>query len=150
MLEKLLFAVPALAVGSAVALQGVVNAGLARGLGSYVIAAAVSFWVGTTTLTVLVLAMGGVGPALAQGRTLGLGWWLVGGLLGASFVTTMTFIVPKIGIGAASAFAVTGQLITAALLDHFGLLGLPEHPLSLLRALGIGLLIAGVLLVRFF
>jgi len=150
LLEKLIFAVPALAVGAGVALQGIVNAGLARGVGSYIVAAAISFWVGTLTLTALSLASGGVGQALSQGRSLGLGWWLAGGLLGAAYVTTMTFSVPKLGIGAATAFVVAGQLIAAALFDHYALLGVPEHPLSALRILGIFLLIGGALLVRFF
>ncbi|RXF74963.1 DMT family transporter [Hansschlegelia zhihuaiae] len=150
MLEKLLFAIPALAIGAGVALQGIINAGLARGIGSYVVAAATSFWVGTLTLTALALASGSVGGAVTAGRGVGLGWWIAGGLLGAAYVTMMTVIVPKIGIGAATAFVIAGQLITAALLDHFGVLGVSEHPLTLLRMLGIALLIAGALLVRFF
>ena len=150
MLEKLLFAVPAFAVGAGVALQGIVNAGLAKGVGSYIVAAAISFWVGTLTLTAVSFATGGVGQALAQGRSLGLGWWLAGGLLGAAYVSTMTFTVPKLGIGAATAFVVAGQLIAAALFDHFAILGLAEHPLSALRILGIFLLIGGALLVRFY
>jgi transporter family-2 protein len=150
MLEKLLFALPALAIGAGVALQGIVNAGLARGIGSYIVAAAISFWVGTLSLTALTIATGGVGGAIASGRGLGLGWWIAGGLLGATYVTMMTIIVPKIGIGAATAFVIAGQLITAALLDHFGVLGVSEHPLTPLRMLGIALLIIGALLVRFF
>jgi bacterial/archaeal transporter family-2 protein len=150
MLAKLLYALPALAVGAGVAVQGIVNAGLARGIGSYVVAAAISFWVGTLSLTALSLATGGVGQALTAGRGLAIGWWIAGGLLGATFVTMMAFIVPRIGIGAATAFVVAGQLIAAALLDHFGALGVYEQPLTALRMLGIGLLIAGALLVRFF
>jgi transporter family-2 protein len=150
MIEKLLFALPALAVGAGVALQGVVNAGLARGIGSYIVAAAISFWVGTLTLTALSVANGGIGAAIASGRSLGAGWWIAGGLLGAAYVTMMTFIVPRIGIGAATAFVVAGQLITAAMLDHFGALGVMEQPLTTLRLLGIGMLIVGALLVRFY
>lgn len=150
MLEKIVFALPALAVGVGVALQGIVNAGLAKGLGSYVVAASISFWVGTISLTVISLASGGVGQALAQGRSLGLGWWVVGGLLGAAYVTTMTVAVPKLGIGAATAFVIAGQLIAAALFDHFGVLGIHEQPLTVLRMVGICLLVAGALLVRFF
>lgn len=150
MLEKIVFALPALAVGVGVAMQGIVNAGLAKGVGSYVVAAAISFWVGTITLSALALATGGVGQALTAGRSLGVGWWIAGGLLGAAYVTTMTFAVPKLGIGAATAFVIAGQLIAAALFDHFGVLGIHEQPLTLLRMVGIGLLIAGALLVRFF
>lgn len=150
MLEKLLFAIPALAVGAGVALQGIVNAGLAKGLGSYIIAAAISFWVGTTALTVVTVATGGVGTALASAKGLPIGWWLAGGLLGAAYVTTMAFAVPKLGIGAATAFVIAGQLTAAALFDHFGVLGIHEQPLTALRILGIAMLIGGAMLVRFF
>ena len=150
MLDKLIFAVPALLVGIGVAVQGVVNAGLARGLGSYILAATISFCVGTVALTAISLATGGISAALQSARDLPVGWWVAGGLLGAAYVVTITFIVPKIGIGAAMAFIITGQLFAAALLDHFGALGLPEQPLSLMRVVGVLLLLAGALLVRFF
>lgn len=150
MLEKLIFALPALAVGAGVALQGIVNAGLARGVGSFVVAATISFWVGTIALTSLSFATGAVGPALNSGRGLGLGWWIAGGLLGAAYVTMMAFIVPRIGIGAATAFVIAGQLTAAALFDHFGFLGVHEQPLTLLRMLGVALLFVGAMLVRFF
>lgn len=150
MLDKLVFALPPLLVGAGIALQGIVNAGLARALGSYVVAAAISFWVGTLLLTVIALASGGVGPALVAARGLPVGWWLAGGLLGAAYVATMAFVVPKLGIGAATAFVIAGQLTAAALLDHFGALGIDVQPLSALRLLGIAMLIGGAMLVRFF
>lgn len=150
MLQKLLLGLPAFMVGVAAALQGIVNAGLARGLGSSVAAAAVSFWVGALALTGLVVAMGGIGPSLAAARGLAPGWWLAGGLLGAAYVTIITVLVPRIGIGAATAFVIAGQLIAAAVFDHFGLLGIAQQPLTLARTAGIGLLLAGAVLVRFF
>jgi transporter family-2 protein len=38
----------------------------------------------------------------------------------------------------------------AVALDHFGLLGVPVHPVSWLRILGICLITAGVVLIRKF
>lgn len=150
MLEKLILAIPAFAVGAGVALQGVVNAGLARGVGSFIVAATISFWVGAVALLGLSLASGAVGPALAAGRSVGFGWWIAGGLLGAAYVTMMAFIVLRLGIGAATAFVIAGQLTAAALFDHFGLLGLHEQPLTALRMLGVAMLFGGAMLVRFY
>ena len=39
-------------------------------------------------------------------------------------------------------------MISAAMIDHFGLLGAMVKPLSLARASGIGLMILGVLLTQ--
>jgi bacterial/archaeal transporter family-2 protein len=148
--DKMIFVVAAFAAGLGLAVQGAVNAGLARGLGSAVFAATVSFWVGGAALTAMSLASGGFAAGLAQGRSLGLGWWIAGGLLGAAFVWTMTLAIPRIGVAAATAFLIAGQLLSAAILDHFGLFGLPVQPISLFRIFGLALLISGALLVRFF
>ena len=43
---------------------------------------------------------------------------------------------------------VGGQLLISLALDHFGVLGVPQQPLSLGRIAGVGLVLAGVLLVR--
>ena len=42
---------------------------------------------------------------------------------------------------------VTGQIVTSLVLDHFGLVGFPTHPVSWPRALGVVLLLLGVVLV---
>ena len=43
---------------------------------------------------------------------------------------------------------VAGQLVASLVLDHFGWLGFPQHTLSVPRAIGALLILAGVLLVR--
>ena len=150
MVGPLFFALLAVALGCAMALQGVVNAGLARSLGSSVFAATVSFWVGAVALAGVSLAAGGFGPALASARALGPGWWIAGGLLGAFIVASTAFVVPRLGVGPAMAFAIAAQLITAVALDHFGLLGAEQHSLNAARAAGVVLLAAGALLIQFF
>lgn len=45
-------------------------------------------------------------------------------------------------------FVLPGQLISAALIDHFGLFGARVSPLSLSRAGGIALMAAGVFLTQ--
>lgn len=149
-MDKLIYVIPVFVAGMGLSLQGIVNGGLARGLNSALIAATVSFWVGGFMLTTASLASGGVGQAIASARSLGPGWWIGGGVLGAAFVTAVTFAAPRVGIAATMAFAISGQLVAAAALDHFGVLGTPVHPFNLIRAAGIGMLICGALLVRFF
>ena len=43
---------------------------------------------------------------------------------------------------------VAGQLVTAVLMDHFGVLGLNENPISVQKLFGICLLIAGAWMVN--
>ena len=62
----------------------------------------------------------------------------------AFYVLSITFIAPKFGVGNAVFFVLLGQLISAALIDHFGLFGAQINPLSMTRAGGIFLMAVGV------
>ena len=76
-------------------------------------------------------------------------WWAwCGGLVGMIFVTVAVLAVPRIGAASFSVTAITGQLIGALLLDHFGLLGLPQNTVNASRLSGALLLLAGVWLMQ--
>lgn len=70
------------------------------------------------------------------------------GLLVASYVLSITYIAPHFGVGNAVFFVLLGQLISAAAIDHFGLFGAQASTLSLARAAGIFLMIAGLWLTQ--
>lgn len=71
-------------------------------------------------------------------------------MAGAFFVFTSLFVAPRIGVTALLAGVTAGQLIASVAMDHFGLLGLQSQPVSLGKAAGIALLVAGVIMVRRF
>lgn len=145
---KLVYTAVALAIGMGFAVQTSINANLARGIGSSLVAALTSFGVGFAMLGLLALATGQA-QAVSGFRHLPVWIWLSGGILGAGIVFGSLFLVPRIGVAALAAFIIAGQLTAAALIDHFGLLGVPVHELHLWRGIGIVLLFAGALLVRF-
>jgi len=68
------------------------------------------------------------------------------GLVMAFYVVSITWLVPRFGIGPSIICVVCAQIVAAAAIDQFGLLGAPVRPMSLSRAIGLVLLIAGVLL----
>jgi len=74
-------------------------------------------------------------------------WAWFGGLLGAFYVASSTVVAGQLGTTSLLALALLGQLATALIIDHFGWLGLPEHPITLVRLAGVGLLGAGVWLI---
>jgi uncharacterized membrane protein YdcZ (DUF606 family) len=53
-------------------------------------------------------------------------------------------------LGAATlvAAAVAGQMFISVVLDQYGLIGYPPHPLTVARALGVVLVIGGVILIQ--
>jgi transporter family-2 protein len=76
-------------------------------------------------------------------------WWhWSGGLLGAFFITTAAFAGPRIGAMLFMALVLAGQLGMALALDHFGWAGFREAPVSLGKAVGLVLILAGVFMIR--
>jgi bacterial/archaeal transporter family-2 protein len=136
--------------GMLLALQGPINAQLARALGSPIAAAAMSFVAGTIVLAVITLA-------IVQVQGLSIAWrapppWMLfaGGCLGAIFVTCALILTPKLGVAATMAFIVAGQLLAGLLLDRLGYFDLAVRELTLGRVAGAVLLVIGALMLRIY
>ena len=134
--------------GAATALQAPTNAKLMTAVGSPVNAAFVSFAVGTAALGLIALMLQ-TRPDMAAARALPAYAW-VGGLYGAIFVVAAAWGVPRLGVATTIILMVAGQLLLSIVLDHFGAMGMPKQPISWGRVAGVGLVVAGVLMVRRF
>lgn len=129
--------------GMAVAVQPSINARLAQKIGAFE-SSFISFAVGTLAMLLILLVSGRNDLRGVAGAS----WWeLTGGLLGAFFVTLTIITVPRIGTLAVMASVIAGQLMTAALLDHFGMFGLRQIPIEPRRLTGMLLLACGAALV---
>ncbi|HEX8287764.1 MAG TPA: DMT family transporter [Pyrinomonadaceae bacterium] len=139
----------AVLAGMAMPTQAVINSKLAASVDSPVLAAFISFAVGTLALFVYILLTGVPLNNLALARNAPLIAW-IGGFLGAFFVAVMATIVPRIGVALSFSLAIAGQMFITLLIDHFGWLGVPEKPINLTRVLGAALITIGVVLIRKF
>jgi len=126
-------------------MQAPVNARLGRSVES-IPAATFSFLVGTTALVLIAMVFyGGLGSLRHVGRV---PWWaLIGGLLGAVYVTVAILTVRTLGASGLTAAVITGQLAISVVIDRFGLLGVARQSVGVDRVAGLGLLAAGVFLV---
>lgn len=132
--------------GAMVAAQAPTNAMLAKAGGSPVLAALISFVVGTIALFIVWL---GSGNRPGTAAFAGLPWYAwIGGLYGAVFVGVAAYAAPRIGVASLITVGIAGQIAMALLLDHFGALGLTREPINVGRIAGALLVIAGVVLVR--
>jgi bacterial/archaeal transporter family-2 protein len=132
-------------VGGMVALQGPINSGLGKTIGNQQ-AAFFSFATGTIVLAVIAgLAKGGFGQ-IADAKTLA-PQYLIGGLLGACYVSTVLVTVRTLGAGGIVAATIAGQLTVSVIIDQLGILGLDKDPISAMKAIGVLLLAAGTFLV---
>ncbi len=136
--------------GALIALQGPINAQLARGLGMPVAAAAASFVAGSVVLILITLVLSQSQGITIAWRVPPLWMFLAGGCLGAIFVTCALVLTPKLGAAATMAFIVAGQLLAGILLDHMGYFGLVAREVSFGRVSGAILLLAGALLIRLY
>ncbi len=94
-----------------------------------------------TTLLVVRQSVGGIGEAARQPV-----WLWTGGALSAFIVLAITVGPPRIGVTATVAMVIAGNLVMAALIDRFGLLGNEPIDLNWSRVLGLLLLVAGAAL----
>ena len=138
----------ALAAGVALATQSAINTQLAKAMsGEAVIATFISFAVGTIVLFFIAWVKtdlwGNLSTVPSQP------WWkLIGGILGAVVVFTTVLLAPKLGITAMLFFIIVGQLITAATINHLGLIGMPIREVNITKF--IGLIIVAFGLVFYF
>jgi transporter family-2 protein len=132
--------------GFGLSVQVGMNSQLRRTLHNANSAALISFLVGTFGLIALLLVTRTEMPARETFASVPLWAWF-GGLLGAFYVASSTVVAGQLGTTSLLALALLGQLATALVIDHFGWLGLPEHPITLVRLAGVGLLGAGVWLI---
>jgi bacterial/archaeal transporter family-2 protein len=137
-------ALATIVVGALIALQAPINSGLGKVSGTLP-AAAISFMVGTLLLLAIVVVSGEVG-SLAKATDVKW-YYLIGGVLGAAYVTTVLLTVRTLGAGGVTAATVAGQLTMSVVIDRLGFLGLDETPITLTRVTGVLLLFAGTLLV---
>jgi transporter family-2 protein len=129
-----------------IAIQAPTNALLARGVGSPVNAALISFLVGSAALAAVAFALG-ARPGAGAVRALPWYAW-IGGLYGAVFVAVAAFAAPRLGVTYFLMVAIAGQLIMALLLDRLGAFGVPRVEVSSVRVAGVLLVVAGAFLIR--
>ncbi|HDC8912380.1 TPA: DMT family transporter [Staphylococcus aureus] len=71
--------------------------------------------------------------------------WFVGGLLGVGYLTGNLLLLPKLGATLTVIATVAGQIIMGVIIDTFGLFGATVHEFNLIKAIGVLLLIVGII-----
>ena len=140
----------AITVGVFMVVQASINGQVRVRLGDPWQAAFLSTTVSTLSLF-LIASISSRSLLPSFGKVSGGPWWLwTGGLLGACIVAASLYLVTRLGSGVLFALMVTGQMVAAMVMDHYGMLGLPVHHVNAQRVVGVILLLAGVALIRVF
>jgi len=142
-----LLAALALFVGALIPIQAATNAAMSKALGGISYASLILFGVGLVVVFAWLLIAQAPTPTVTAFRTAPFYGYL-GGVIVATYVLSITFLAPRLGVGNAICFIVTGQIFAAVIIDHFGLFRAEVQTLSWTRAAGIALMIAGLFLAK--
>lgn len=134
------------AAGAVLPIQVGVNSTLRQGIGSPIVAAFISFAVGTVCLLGYAIATRATWPTAQLFSKLPAWAWL-GGVLGAYYVATAIIVAPKLGAANLVSLIIAAQVFASLLLDHFGLIGFAQHSINAARVVGALLLIAGTVMI---
>lgn len=134
-----------LAAGIGIPVLAALNAALGRHIGSPAVAASILFVVAFVAAGIVALMTnpGAVSKLATAPKHL-----FLAGLFVAFYVLSITWIAPVIGVGNAVFFVLLGQLVSAAVIDHFGLFGAQPSALTLTRASGIAIMALGVFVTQ--
>ena len=120
------------------------NSSVSKYLGSSIAASATFFVVATITV-LFVLVLGGYYHSLVRIRNVP-AYLHIAGVISAFFIIGTTFLIPKIGARTFFILLVSGQILMAIIVSHCGFLESPKDPISVKKALGAILVIAGAVL----
>ncbi|MBO6504935.1 MAG: DMT family transporter [Kordiimonadaceae bacterium] len=134
-----------LAAGVGIPIMAALNSGLGQKLGNPLAAVFVLCVVATIAVTILLVATGI--PSLGAVSAPSPAQLSAGGLF-IFYIASITYAAPKIGLGNAVFFVLLGQLVCAAVIDHFSLLGAANSPITGKRMVGLALMAVGVYLAK--
>ncbi len=141
------FLVLSVIVGAASPLQTAANSKLRSVVGDAVAAALVSFIISTIILLAVYLLAGDY-SSFSLNTLAATEWWMwSGGLWGVFFVTTILFLFKAIGSVQSIVLPIFGQIVCSMIVDHFGLLGMPQYHTTPMRLLGVVLVLIGVIFI---
>jgi bacterial/archaeal transporter family-2 protein len=137
----------AVIVGALIPVQAATNAAMSRAIGSVAITSLALFAIGFVVVAAWTTVIRVPLPSLETLRLVPAYGWC-GGFIVASYVIAITFLAPRLGVGNAIRLVVTGQIVAAVVIDHVGAFGAVVQRLTVGRAIGVLLMIVGVILAR--
>jgi transporter family-2 protein len=128
--------------GMGIPIMAALNSSLGTKLQSPALATSILFIVGTiVSLTYLFLSGGMPKAPIKEPVPI---FFYLGGLFVIFYILSMTWVAPKFGVGNAISMVLLGQLVSMAIIDHYGFLGALKQSITIERLAGITLMVLGV------
>lgn len=137
----------AIVAGAMLAVQAGLNSGLGKAVRSPVYGALLSFVTGGIALFAYCLVTGVKLADVKNAFNIPWYYWM-GGVLGGFYVFAIIVLAPRLGVALTIGLTVAGQMIFSLVIDHYGMMGIPQQSVNWVKILGISLIIGGVALLR--
>jgi bacterial/archaeal transporter family-2 protein len=92
-----------------------------------------------------ILILFGIGADFKNIRELPLPYFIAGGF-GVILYLSFAYTLPRVGVVTTTVLLLLAQMIIGLVLDHYGWMGVAQHPVSFSRILGIGVILVGAFL----
>lgn len=141
----------ALFSGSCIAIQAAMNAKLGQLLNNTLLATSYAFF-SSFLLVIIITFLVNTKGITTQWQQIPFSivpWYLwLSCVLSVFGVGSMYWLIPKMGVGSVMSYALTGQLVLAMVISHFGLFESPQKLISVTKLIGSLLLIIGIILIN--
>ena len=139
------FATVMLIAGIGIPIMAAMTSSLGKHLGSPVAASTFAFFM---AFCIALLALMFTDKSFVKQIPFTPKYFFVEGAFIAFYVLSISFVAPHFGIGNAIFFVLVGQMLSAAVIDHYGLFGAQINQLSMTRTLGIFVMVFGIWLTQ--
>lgn len=147
-MTSLLSIIFALLAGAALAAQAATNARLGVLLQNPLAATTCAFFTSLVVSCISLALMPRSLPSVVLAREVPIWLWFTGGTLSFLGVTTIYWLIPKVGVGEVVTLVVVGQIVLSTIASHRGWFHLPVHPIGPMKLIGLGCLSTGVILMQ--
>jgi transporter family-2 protein len=146
-MDDIRYFVWAAVAGMFIPVMAMLNGKLGRGLGDPLYAVMITLGLAFVIFSLCAFFWSDVPLALSSFQTTEPSHYL-GGFIVGFYVISATLLAPRMGVANFIMMAVSSQMIFAVIIDHWGLFGAAIRPLSVMRCVGVAVLIAGVVIIQ--
>jgi transporter family-2 protein len=132
-----------LLVGALLSIYLPMNSMVSRHLGS-AITANITFFLMALITSIVMFALWGEQETLSRLKTVPRYLYLTG-FVSAFIVLATTYLIPRLGVRHFFILTISGQILSAMIVSHFGFLETPVDPISAKKLVGAALVILGAL-----
>ena len=130
-----------LLVGSLLSIYLPMNSMVSKHIGS-AITANITFFLMALVTSIVLFAIWGDNATLSRLKSVPAYLYLTG-FVSAFIVLATTYLIPHLGVRRFFILTISGQILTAMIVSHYGLLATPTDPLSAKKIIGAALVILG-------